>query len=403
MKKDFSNPFKALKNRNFFIYWLGLSVSQSGTWMQNIAQPWLALIITNNPTLVGLVSAAQFVPIMLFSLFSGVFVDKLDKKLILYITQSGQCAVSLFFALSVFYDFATYALVLGLAFATGIFNCLDSPTRHSFIYELISDKKLVPNAIALNSMSVSVSRIAGPSLAGLVMATLGLGACFLFNTISFIAIFISLFFIHTQKTAKLKNSTGMLTAIKSALSYIKNHDILLMPLLILLIFATLIPNYAVSVSALVRFELGGSDGDFGYLMAFIGVGAFAGAFASAIQKQLNMKTIYYGPFACAFWLFCVGIYSSFWWVALMLTLTGFSFIKTLNAINSCLQLFSLDLYRGRVMSVYSLFFLGSTPLGAWIAGFLASEFGAKEGFFICGIATCVLLILLYLFRNIVKK
>lgn len=401
MKKDFSNPFKALKNRNFFIYWLGFSISHSGTWMQNIAQPWLALIITNNPTLVGLVGAVQFLPTMLFSLFSGVFVDRLNKKLILYITQSGQCVVSLFFALSVFYDFATYALVLSLAFATGIFNCLDSPARHSFIYELVSDKKLVPNAVALNSMSLSVSRIAGPSLAGLVIATFGLGTCFLFNTFSFIAIFISLFFIHANKSKPKKHKESILRAIKSAFYYIKNNDILLTPLLILLIFATLIPNYAVNVSALVRFELGGNDGDFGYLMAFIGIGGFAGAFASAIQKEFSIKTIYYGPFVCAFWLFCVGIYSSFWWVAVMLTLTSFSFIRTLNAINSCLQLHSLDLYRGRVMSVYTLF--GTMPFGAWIAGFLATEFGAKENFFICAIATCVLLILLYLFRNIVKK
>lgn len=399
MAKEFSNPFKALKNRNFFIYWLGLSVSQSGTWMQNIAQPWLALIITNNPMLVGLVSAAQFVPIMLFSLFSGVIVDNWDKKLILYITQSGQCIVSLLFALSVFFDFATYVLVLSLAFATGIFNCLDSPTRHSFIYELVNEKSLVPNAVALNSMSVSLSRIAGPSLAGLVMATLGLGACFLFNTLSFIAIFVSLFFIHTHKSIKTENSSSIIKAIKSVLSYIKNHKILLMPLLILLIFATLIPNYSVSVSALVRFELGGNDGDFGYLMAFIGIGALCGAFVSAMQKKLSLKTIYYGPFACAFWLFCVGLWTNFWWVALMLILVGFSFIKTLNAINSCLQLFSPNLYRGRVMSVYSLFFLGSTPFGAWLAGFLASEFGAKEGFFICALATCVLLLLLYLFRR----
>ena len=113
MKKQ--NPFIALKNRNFLIYWLGLGISQSGTWMQNIAQPWLALIITNNPLLVGFVSAAQFVPIMLFSLFSGALIDKIkDKKRILYLTQGGQCLVSLIFALSVFFDFASYALVIGL-------------------------------------------------------------------------------------------------------------------------------------------------------------------------------------------------------------------------------------------------------------------------------------------------
>lgn len=397
-----SNPFASLKNRNFLIYWLGLSVSQSGTWMQNIAQPWLALVLTGDPKFVGLVSAAQFVPIMLFSLISGVLVDNFNKKRILFITQGGQCLVSLAFALSVFLGFATPALVLGLALATGVFNCLDSPTRHSFIYELVGEKRLVPNAVSLNALSVSVSRIAGPSLAGLVMATLGIGACFLANTISFVAIFLSLFFIKTTPQKKAPKES-MLKAVISALGYIKNHDILLMPLLILLIFATLVPNYSVTVSAFVKFKLGGLDSDFGYLMAFLGVGAFCGAFVSASMRGLSLKTMYFGPFACAFWLFCVGLSQSFWLAGLFLVLTAFSFIMSLNAINACLQLHSPSSLRGRVMSVYSLFFLGSTPIGASLAGYFASSFGADQAFFIMAGLTAVLLVLLFVFRAFWRK
>ena len=400
MKKQ--NPFIALKNRNFLIYWLGLGISQSGTWMQNIAQPWLALIITNDPLLVGFVSAAQFVPIMLFSLFSGALIDKIkDKKRILYLTQGGQCLVSLIFALSVFFDFASYALVLSLAFAMGVFNSLDSPTRHAFIYELVQDRAILQNAVALNAMAVSVSRIAGPSLAGLVMASLGIGACFLANTISFVAIFCSLFLVHLKGPDKPNlQKQNVLSAVKSALIYIKKRDILLTPLLILLIFATLIPNYSVSVSALVRFELGGGDSDFGYLMAWIGVGALMGALGSAFMSRVSLKVIYFGPFACAFWLFCVGLAPSIFWAGVGLVFTGFSFIMSLNAINACLQLFSRAQFRGRVMSVYSLFFLGSTPLGAWFAGYLASEFGSRQGLFICSILTVILLILLFALKYI---
>lgn len=398
MKNAFSNTFIALKNRNFLIYWIGLSISQSGTWMQNIAQPWLALMITNSPTLVGLTAAAQFVPIMLFSLFSGVIVDKMDKKRILYFTQGGQCVVSVLFAFSVFFDFASYALVLSLALLTGIFNCLDSPTRHSFIPELIGERKLVANAIALNSMSVSVSRIIGPSLAGLIMASFGIGACFLANSISFIAIFVSLLFIRTQKSKAGSNKESMLKAIKSALGYIKSHDILLTPLLILLIFATLVPNYSVSISALVKESLGGVDKDFGYLMGMLGVGALLGAFVSASQRKQSLKTMYYAPFVCAFCLAMVGVVADFWWVGLWLVLTAFSFIMSLNAINACLQTHSLSFYRGRVMSVYSLFFLGSTPIGAMIAGLSASYFGAQMALFICAGLTWVLLILLFVIK-----
>ena len=170
------NPFIALKSRNFRIYWLGLGASQTGTWMQNIAQPWLALKVTNDPVLVGIVSAMHFLPIMIFSLFSGVLIDRMDKKRILFFTQAGLCVVSFIFALSVFMDFASFGVILVLAFLTGLFNSLDSPTRHSFIYELVENRALVPNAVALNSMSVSVSRILGPALAGIIMASFGMGA-----------------------------------------------------------------------------------------------------------------------------------------------------------------------------------------------------------------------------------
>ena len=284
------NPFIALKSRNFRIYWLGLGASQTGTWMQNIAQPWLALKVTNDPVLVGIVSAMHFLPIMIFSLFSGVLIDRMDKKRILFFTQAGLCVVSFIFALSVFMDFASFGVILVLAFLTGLFNSLDSPTRHSFIYELVENRALVPNAVALNSMSVSVSRILGPALAGIIMASFGIGACFLFNTFSFVAIFASLFLVKPKRARTARAHSSMLKSIIKGFIYIKSHEHLLSPLIVLLIVATFVPNYSVLVSALVHFNLGGDDTSYGYLMAFLGVGAFFGAFFAASLGQNLAKT-----------------------------------------------------------------------------------------------------------------
>lgn len=433
------NPFIALKSRNFRIYWLGLGASQTGTWMQNIAQPWLALKVTNDPVLVGIVSAMHFLPIMIFSLFSGVLIDRMDKKRILFFTQAGLCVVSFIFALSVFMDFASFGVILVLAFLTGLFNSLDSPTRHSFIYELVENRALVPNAVALNSMSVSVSRILGPALAGIIMASFGIGACFLFNTFSFVAIFASLFLVKSKRARTARAHSSMLKSIIKGFIYIKSHEHLLSPLIVLLIVATFVPNYSVLVSALVHFNLGGDDTSYGYLMAFLGVGAFFGAFFAASLGQnlaktsknskeiLNQNTnkaqkssqilnasplnhekpalntsqkiTLYLPFLSALMLASVGVWDNFWFCGLSLIFTSFCLIITISTINSLLQLGSDDKYRGRVMSVYSLFFLGSTPIGASFAGFAVKHFGPDGAFFISAFVASFFLGLWHLFAK----
>ncbi len=396
--KRFSNPFKALKNRNFLIYWVGLSASQTGSWMQNIAQPWLALLVTNDPALVGVVSAAQFAPILLFSLFLGPLIDKADKKRILFFTQGGLCAVSLAFACAVIFDFASYPVILSLALATGIFNSLDSPCRHSFIHELVGERELIPNAVALNSMSIAVSRVLGPALAGLVMAEFGIAECFLANTFSFVAIFASLIFIRPTPLRRERGGAGLLDSVSAGLEYIRSRELLLSPLIVLLIAATLIPNYSVTVSALVKFELNLSERDFGYLMSSLGVGAFFGALWTAFRSQASYTAVRVAPFLAAASLACVGLARDFWSVAVLLALTSFIFITAVSSINSLLQLRSRGDYRGRVMSVFSLFFLGSTPIGASLAGFISKEFGAGRSFMICGASTAILLAIWWAWR-----
>lgn len=391
MGSKFSNPLRALKSQNFLIYWVGLGISQTGTWMQNIAQPWLALQVTNNAALVGVVIAARFAPILFLSLFSGPLIDKMNKKTILFVTQGGLCVVSLLFALGVIFEFASFSVILILSLAMGFFNALDSPCRQSIIRELVMSEDEVSNAIALNSMSVSVSRILGPSLAGLIIAEFGLAVCFLANTLSFIAIFLSLFLIKPMPLKRVNSNSSMLNSIFKGLIYVKTHEILLSPLVILLIIGTLIPNYSVTVSALVKFTLGGSEKDFGYLMAMLGFGAFFGAFWIALRSKVRYETLEFTPFISASFLLLVGLSGGFWSTAICLIFTAFTFLICISTINSLLQLHSRQEYRGRVMSLYTLCFLGSTPFGAGLSGWISNNFGADTSFVICAILTYILL------------
>ncbi|QCU00737.1 MFS transporter [Campylobacter hyointestinalis subsp. hyointestinalis] len=404
MSNKFSNPLKALKYRNFRLYWFGMMISQTGTWMQNIAQPWLALEVTNNATLVGIVAAVQFLPLLVFSLFSGALLDKSDKKFILKITQTGMCLTSLAFGLSIIFGFVNYPLILVLAFLTGLFNCLDAPCRQSFLYELIGDKKDVANAVALNSMSVNAARIMGPFFAGIVMAKFGLVACFFLNSASFIAIFISLFFIKNRPSKTNRRKESILKSIISGFHYIKKREILISPLVVILITGTFIPNYNVTISALAKYALGSGEDTFAYLMAFLGSGAFLGALWVAFtSKNISYKTVKIMPFVASTFLILVGLSNTIFLVGVFLAMTGFSFIICVSTINSLLQLNSIEAYRGRVMSVYSLFFLGSTPIGAITAGFLANEFGASTSLVICGSIVYVLLVFWWVFKTFYLK
>lgn len=404
MSKKFKNPFASLKFKNFKLYWFGMNISLIGSWMQSIAQPWLALLITNDPFLVSIVAVAQFLPSLLLTLFSGVLVDKFDTKIILIISQIGLMLLATIFSIVTTLDIVTYPTIVVLAFLNGIFTSIDAPARQSFVYELVDDNTYIQNAVALNSMAFNVARILGPALAGIVMATLGVKYCFIFNAISFGAIITSLIFIKpNRKISKHENSSSVFMSIRDGLLYIKSKKILLHNLLIILIVATFLPHYNVTISALSKFNLEGGEKTFGYLMSFLGIGSFLGAFFIASLGKLNLRFINIIPFISAISLFCIGIWENFWTCALFLALTGFCFVITASSINSIMQLHTKNEFRGRVMSMYTLFFQGSIPFGAIFTGYITNKFGANIGLFVCAISAIVFLLFLICYTNLKQK
>jgi MFS family permease len=386
LKNRFNNPFTALKHKNFRYYWIGMCVSLIGTWMQNIAQPWLAYTLTNSPFLLSLIGIVQFTPMLIFSLFAGVIIDKFSKKKILLFTQTASLVITLVLAILVWTGKIQYWHILIMATMLGIVNTIDMPSRQSIIIELVGKEDLM-NAIALNSMVFNLARIVGPAIAGIVMGYAGIAVCFFANSISFAAVVIGLFFIKINVVKREENKESRILAeIKDGLKYIYRKKVLLHTILILAIVGTFVPNFNVLVPVFAKEILNQGEAGFGLLMSFMGFGSFLGAMCVAALSKSGPKKfiIYFVPLIVAMLLIATGYTNIYLLTGIFLALTGFFFICFTSSANSTLQLNSKNEYRGRVMSVYTLVFAGSTPFGNLYAGLFAEHFNARVGFAACG-------------------
>lgn len=402
MKID--NPFTALKHKNFRYYWIGMCISLIGTWMQNIAQPWLAYTLTKSPFLLSLIGTLQFTPVLLFSLFAGVVIDKFSKKKILLFTQSASLVIALVLALLTWTGYIQYWHILVLATALGLVNTLDMPTRQSFVIELVGREDLM-NAIALNSSVFNLARIIGPALAGIIMGYAGTAACFFINSISFAAVVISLIFIKPIEVQHaFKKGSKIFTDIKDGLKYIYKHDILFNTIMVMAVIGTFAMNFSVLVPVFATEILMQQEAGFGFLMSLMGVGSLIGALLVATMSKSDSKKFVAfilgaAPAIIGAFLILTAFTRSYILTGLCLAMTGLSFVSFSSTANSTMQLNSKDEYRGRVMSVYSLVFAGSTPIGNLYAGLISEHFGANVGFAACGAIIILLLILLYISRE----
>jgi MFS family permease len=380
-----------------------MCVSTTGTWMQNIAQPWLAYKLTNSPFLLSLIGALQFMPVLLFSLFAGALIDKLPKKKILIFTQSASLIITLILALLVFSGKIRYWHIIVAATALGFVNTFDMPSRQSFVVELVGKEDLM-NGIALNSMVFNFSRILGPAIAGIVMGYAGIAACFFANSISFGAVLISLFFIKPMPVKIVpKKDENIIFNIIEGLKYIRRHEVLFATLLVMAVVGTFAPNFSVLVPVFATKILHQNETGFGFLMSFMGVGSFVGAMLIATLSKSGPKkfVLYIVPLIVGAFLIIVGYTNVYLLTAVALAITGFFFVMFSSSANSAMQLNTESEYRGRVMSVYSLVFAGSTPFGNLYAGAITDRFNARIGFAACGAIIIVLMVPIYIY--LVKK
>jgi len=388
-KKIFSG-FRALRHRNFRLFWFGQCISLIGTWMQNIGQAWLVLELTHSAFKLSLVTAMQFLPMMLFSLYAGTLVDRFSKRRVLIFTQSSLAVLAFVLATITFFNVVQYWNLLILALLLGIINTLDMPTRQSFFIELVGRKDLM-NAIALNSSIFNLARIIGPAVAGLLIGLVGIAICFYINAISFLAVIAGLWRISLPDRGTEKKKFGSLKEILSdiheGLVYIKGKEIIKQPLLLLALISTFVMNFNVLVPVFAHQGLHQNATGYGLLMTCMGIGSFVGAVTIAANSSSNPKQKYLvgGAAGMSLFLLILGFEKSFWLVCITLFVIGFCSIMFTALVNSTIQLNSADNMRGRVMSVYSLVFGGVMPIGSLFAGNLAEFAGAPACMIISGI------------------
>lgn len=376
-----------------------MCVSLIGTWMQNTAQPWLAYSLTNSPLLLSLVGVCQFLPMLLFSLFAGVIIDRFPKKKILLVTQSSALAVALCLALLIWSGRVQYWHLLVAALIEGCVNTLDMPTRQSFVIELVGRDDLM-NAIALNSAVFNIARVLGPGIAGVVMARYGTAVCFYINAFSFAAVVTALLFLKpVPVAAAVRRGESILRNIGEGLRYIAGKPTLYRTLLTVLVTATFAMNYNVLMPVFSKNVLDQGEAGYGFLMSFMGVGSLFGAISVAAGSRNGPKgkILRWFPVCIGFCLLAVGATRIYGLTALAMAVAGFFFVSFSATANSTIQYETDNEHRGRVMSVYNMAFSGTTPIGNLFVGVISDRAGAPAALYASGAA--VLLLIAGLFRR----
>lgn len=396
VKVKFSNYFPALKSRSFRYFWIGQCISLTGTWMQTTAQSWLVFSLTNSSFLLGLSVAISSIPLLLLSPFAGILIDRFSEKRVLLFTQTVFMIMSLIISGLVWSGGISYWHMLVFSFVSGAVNAVNFPTRQTFIYELVGKEDLV-NGIALNSIVFNAARIIGPVLAGLLMGYAGAAICFFINGLCFIPVNYWIYKIKINEK-KYKNSydVNVFGDIKGAMVYIKKKNVLYITLLVSTMVGMLAMNYNVLTPVLVRDVLNKGAEGYAFLLSCMGVGSLIGAVYMAIKskKNFNLKFILALPISISFLFLLIGNIRNNYVIEIIYTFYGFCITVFSTASNTTIMLNSEDEIRARVVSIYTLLFIGTNPMGGILVGALAERFGISVCFIMLASVICLLTVLL---------
>jgi MFS family permease len=376
------------KHRNYRLFFSGQVISVSGTWMQNIATAWLVLQLTHSPVAVGILAVFQFLPFTVLGLFAGVLVDRLDARKAVIGTQT----VSMLLA------FALTGLTLGgvvtvhevylLTALRGIVLVLDAPARQALTFQMVGRDEL-PNAVALNSSLFNAARVVGPAAGGVMVAAVGVGACFAFNAASYLAVLAGLLMMRSSDlfpTERPQRPPQFLRGTAEALGYVWRTPSALIALSTVFVLSTLSFNFNVLLPVLASHTLEAGPGVFGIITAFFGAGALAGALLSASLGRASMTALVVGAGGFGVAQLVLAPATSVIAASLLLFMTGLCFTVWTSNANSSLQLSSPPDLRGRVIGLYYFAFNGSGPAGGLLAGWLAASGGTALAFGVSGAA-----------------
>ena len=378
-------------HRNYRLYFLGQAISQTGTWIDKVAQAWLVLALTHSAFAVGVLAACQFVPFSVLGLVAGVVVDRLDTWRTVVVTQAIRMVIASVLAAIVLAGIAQVWMIYTLAIMTGIVLVLDAPSRQQLTFKMVGRAEL-PNAVALNSSLFNAARIVGPGIGGLLIAAFGVGPAFAINAVSFVAVLVGLLLMDTSNLmsfAPREHVATLFADLREGVSYARESPHVRLVLAMLVAISTIAMNFNVLLPVLARSTLESGPGVFGLIAACFGAGALVGGLLSAALSRASWKAIVAGAGGLGVAELVLAPQHSLGPAVVLLFIAGVCFtLYTANS-NALLQLRAPDHLRGRVIGFYYFAFNGLAPLGGILTGWLAATGGTELAFAVAGTVTAL--------------
>jgi MFS family permease len=382
-----SRTFAALAIPNYRRYYAGQAVSLVGTWMQTIAQGWLLLTLTGSGTALGALIAVQMTPVLVLGPYGGVIADRVDKRKLMMLVQGGMGTLALILGTLTATGVVQVWHVFVLAGALGLLTVFDNPTRQSFVLEMVGPADL-RNAVTLNSVLVNAARAVGPAMAGILIATVGVDVCFLVNAVSYVAVIFSLATLDTAGLHPTEPTPRAPGQLREGLRYVRATPTLAIPLAMMALIGTLAYEFQVVLPVVARGTFNGGPETYGFMTAAMGAGAVVGGLIVAGSGRTGVRAIVRAATAFGIAILLAAAAPDLPFELAALTLVGACSVTFIAIGNSTLQLSTRPDMRGRVMSLWAVAFLGTTPLGGPIAGVVAQELGGRAGLVLGGV-TCL--------------
>ena len=385
-----SKTFHSLKYVNFRLWFGGNIIASTGSWMQRVAQDWLVLtVLTDNSALqLGIVTALQFVPMLLLSPWAGVVADRVNRRHLLQITQALTGLFGVVLGVLVLSGVAQLWMVYILALAGGIVSTLDSPARQAFVSELVPVTSLT-NAIGLNSMAFNIARLLGPAVSGLVIAAVGPGWVFVINGALFLAPVIAMASMRVPELIPLRQVPRRPGQVREGLRYVKSRPDIILILCVVFVVSALGMNFQMTSALMATEVYGKGAGEYGILGSFMAIGALGGALLAARRAMPRLRWIVFSAGAFGLAELALGAAPGYWPFAILAIPTGLAMLTMVTSANALVQITTPEEMRGRVMAIYSMIFMGATPIGSPIIGWVGEHWGARWSLWVGGIASLV--------------
>ncbi|MDH4077170.1 MAG: MFS transporter [Acidimicrobiia bacterium] len=389
LRRGAGDTFRSLGVRNYRRYFAGQLVSQAGTWMQTVSVIWVALRLTDSGVALGLVTAAQYLPVLVLGAWGGVVADRVDRQRFMIKTQIGYTIVAIAYCALILTDRLSIGFIYVLSVLFGLLTALDSPTRRTLVVDLV-EPELTPNAVALHSAMMTGSRVVGPAVAGALIASAGVEWCFVVNAVSYVAVLAALFSLDRsaiRSSPKVRRAKGQLM---EGLRYARGEAELRQSLLLLAVVGTLAFEYQVTLPLLSERTFGAGASGFTLLYSLMSVGSVVGALAMARRSMIDLRFLLVGAWGLVVTTTVLSLAPTLALATVAAVGVGAATILLPAGLSALVQLHSADEFRGRVLSLSTVVFIGSTPIGGPIAGWVSEHYGPRAGLMLGAVSTALM-------------